>query len=322
MDDLCLAFIPTELPSWRRTNLSTSAMLSSIVDMCARYEQLPQEQRSERKHAEQAYAEFLFQVNKIEKEGFDTYTETLDAIRKGAHLRHSDVQHADTRLESMCCLHRALSYLFNPEVRLCVQELERAHELLLGSTKPDIAGRIRSMDHEVVYVETEDEPGIHVFMWPTEVRPALQHLLERAELELVHLREEKIDARSRIEQLLKLGGSFFLGFENIHPFLDGNGRCGRILLAYLLRDVMPFPNVLLVDSPDLGPDHPPFVNPIFYYDCFQTVQSPQKIELQEDGHPLFTKEAAVCTLDFPRDLTALIMEGVYVGWKRFFQALP
>ncbi|MCO5614706.1 hypothetical protein L7F22_068990 [Adiantum nelumboides] len=277
-------------------------------------------------YAERALAEFLFQVNKIEKGGFDTYAKTLDAIRKGALMSCSPSSHTDSKLESVRCLYRALRHWFNPDVRLSVTELEESHQLLLGSTKPDIVGHIRSLDHEAVWVKTEDEPGCHLFMWPTEVRSALHRLLERAKSELARITEEadkgQISSKSRIEHLLKLGGSFFLAFENIHPFLDGNGRCGRILLAYLLQSVLLFPNVLFVGSPDIGPDlPPPFVDPIFFYDCFQCVQSQQQFELQEDGRSIFTKESRACSLDFPRDLTALIIEGVYVGWKRFFDTV-
>lgn len=320
--DFDFNFTATEMPLWRRTDVATSAMLDRIVEFVFRFELLPQKLKVPWKNPGEGYADFLFQVNKIEKEGFCTYSETLDAIRKGA-LNFSACSD-DPRMESMCCLYRALKHWLNPNTRLSIEDLETSHQLLLGSTKSAIAGRVRSLDHEVVYVETEDEPGFHVFMWPTKVRSTLQILFERTKSELLRITKEadtgQLNLKSRVEQLLKLGGSFFLAFENIHPFMDGNGRFGRILLAHILQSVTPFPNVLFVDSPNLF-DSPSFVNPIFYYDCFHAAQSSQKFELQDDGHPLFTQDSSTCILDYPRDLTALIIEGVYVGWKRFFHSI-
>lgn len=99
--------------------------------------------------------------------------------------------HTYPRLESMCCLYRALIHWFNPIVHLHVHKLERMHMLLLGSTQPSIARKVWIMDNKVVYVEPKEELGIHVFMWPMDVIPTLQHLLQRAEEKLAHLREEK-----------------------------------------------------------------------------------------------------------------------------------
>eukprot|EP01125_Pyxidicula_operculata_P020048 TRINITY_DN731_c1_g1_i4.p1 TRINITY_DN731_c1_g1~~TRINITY_DN731_c1_g1_i4.p1 ORF type:complete len:245 (-),score=25.72 TRINITY_DN731_c1_g1_i4:75-809(-) len=40
------------------------------------------------------------------------------------------------------------------------------------------------------------------------------------------------------EKMLILGGLFFSEFLLIHPFMDGNGRTSRLLLSYLLKDLI------------------------------------------------------------------------------------
>ena len=45
------------------------------------------------------------------------------------------------------------------------------------------------------------------------------------------------------EKVLTAAAYFHAKFENIHPFADGNGRCGRLVMNYLL----------------LLHDHPPIV---------------------------------------------------------------
>ena len=52
------------------------------------------------------------------------------------------------------------------------------------------------------------------------------------EEEFSELMDEMIDFPS--DQVLTAAAYFHVKFENIHPFADGNGRTGRILMNYLL----------------------------------------------------------------------------------------
>lgn len=54
-----------------------------------------------------------------------------------------------------------------------------------------------------------------------------------------YIRNEFIDLQKKdnIEDLIKLGVLFFINFLTIHPFENGNGRCARLLLSYLLSSV-------------------------------------------------------------------------------------
>ena len=48
-----------------------------------------------------------------------------------------------------------------------------------------------------------------------------------------------------ITKLYKLASKMMFYFLNIHPFGDGNGRCGRIILNHILSYIFPFPiNIL------------------------------------------------------------------------------
>lgn len=88
------------------------------------------------------------------------------------------------------------------------------HQMLLGNIDDNIAGRFRKQ-HEYVRV------GTHI-------APAPEHI----ELMIgVALREfsGNLDAYF-LERIAK----FHLEFETIHPFNDGNGRIGRVLISYQL----------------------------------------------------------------------------------------
>jgi fido (protein-threonine AMPylation protein) len=43
-----------------------------------------------------------------------------------------------------------------------------------------------------------------------------------------------ISDREHVEKVIKIGAAFFLRFLRIHPFSNGNGRTGRVLLSMLL----------------------------------------------------------------------------------------
>ena len=82
--------------------------------------------------------------------------------------------------------------------------------------------------------------------------------------ELNELAGEMADVRS--EQALTAAAYFHAKFENIHPFADGNGRTGRLLMNYLL---------LLLD-------HPPVIiheeDRRAYYDALERFDSDQELD--------------------------------------------
>lgn len=98
------------------------------------------------------------------------------------------------------------------------------HGLLIGGINDSIAGRFRQAG-EFVRV------GKHI-------APAPEHIIRMIE---VLLNEYKTDHESNI---LKKIAYFHLNFEHIHPFNDGNGRIGRVLINLQLQEYG-YPNIII-----------------------------------------------------------------------------
>ena len=101
------------------------------------------------------------------------------------------------------------------------------HKMLITNINDDIAGRFRQKN-EYVRVGTY-------------IAPAPEHierLLEEALSEYAYNLDEFL-----IDRIAK----FHLDFEHVHPFVDGNGRIGRVLMNYQLLQ-NGFPVVIIRDS--------------------------------------------------------------------------
>ncbi|MFH1838073.1 MAG: Fic family protein, partial [Candidatus Kuenenbacteria bacterium] len=88
------------------------------------------------------------------------------------------------------------------------------HKILISNINDDIAGRFRK-DNEYVRV------GNHIAPNPKEIKDRLEKML----IEYNSASHENI-----IKRIAKL----HLTFEYTHPFIDGNGRIGRVINNYLL----------------------------------------------------------------------------------------
>ena len=88
------------------------------------------------------------------------------------------------------------------------------HKMLLSNIQNDVAGRFRKKNEWVRVAN-------HIAVNPKEIS--------------AHLEEMLIEYNSKShENIIKRIALFHLTFEYIHPFVDGNGRIGRILNNYLL----------------------------------------------------------------------------------------
>jgi Fic family protein len=136
------------------------------------------------------------------------------------------------------------------EVELSLDVILLLHKMLISNIRDDIAGRLRNLDEWV-------RVGSHIAADPNDVSKLLQEMF-------VTYRT------SSQENIIKRIARFHLTFEGIHPFVDGNGRIGRVLNNYLL----------------IREGHVPinikFIDRSLYYDAFAAFDSKGEIAIMEE----------------------------------------
>ena len=113
-------------------------------------------------------------------------------------------------------LARVVSYIDKKakEQELNLEMILSLHKMLLSNIRDDVAGRFRK-DNEWVRV------GSHIAVNPKEITERLEKMIA------------EYNASSH-ENVIKRIAQLHLAFEYIHPFVDGNGRIGRVINNYLL----------------------------------------------------------------------------------------
>lgn len=126
-------------------------------------------------------------------------------------------------------LARVVSYIRNKsqESEVNKEIILFLHQMLISGINDDIAGRFRK-DKEYVRV------GTHIAPAPERVEKMIDELLSDYTGDLTSFFVDKI-------------ARFHLEFETIHPFCDGNGRIGRVLINYQLQR-LGFPGIIIRDK--------------------------------------------------------------------------
>lgn len=101
------------------------------------------------------------------------------------------------------------------------------HKMLISNINEDIAGRFRKQNE---YVRV----GTHIAPAPEHIESMMDSLLSDYS---TYTEEYFIDKIAK----------FHLEFETIHPFCDGNGRIGRVLINYQLMQYG-FPPIIIRDK--------------------------------------------------------------------------
>ena len=101
------------------------------------------------------------------------------------------------------------------------------HKMLIGGIKDEIAGRFRKIGE---YVRV----GTHIAPAPEQVEKMIDELLAEYVADVKSFFVDKI-------------AKFHLQFETVHPFCDGNGRIGRVLINYQLQR-LGFPGIIVRDK--------------------------------------------------------------------------
>ena len=127
-------------------------------------------------------------------------------------------------------LARVVSYIDKAakERELDLEMILLLHKMLISNIRDDIAGRFRK-DNEYVRV------GSHIAPAPQEVVGRLQKIMAE-----FHATSHEI--------IIKRIARLHLAFEHTHPFIDGNGRIGRVINNFcLIREGFVPINIKFID---------------------------------------------------------------------------
>jgi Fic family protein len=113
------------------------------------------------------------------------------------------------------------------ETELGKQVILLLHQMLMGGIDDGIAGRFRATGE---YVRV----GTHIAPAPEQVERLVDAVLIEHSSDLTSYFVDKI-------------ARFHLDFETIHPFCDGNGRIGRVIINYQLQR-LGFPGIIIRDK--------------------------------------------------------------------------
>lgn len=105
------------------------------------------------------------------------------------------------------------------------------HQMLIGNINETISGRFRNRDE---YVRV----GLHIGSPPKKIEQSIKDILV------------EYNSENEVYSLDKIA-KFHLDFEAIHPFNDGNGRIGRVIINYQLSR-LGFPMIIVRDKEKKG----------------------------------------------------------------------
>jgi Fic family protein len=149
-------------------------------------------------------------------------------------------------------LARVVSYIEKraKEQELTLDVMLALHKMLISNIRDDIAGRFRQGDERV-------RVGSHIAPAAKEIIGMLEKMLS-------------VYNASSHENIIKRVAFLHLTFEYTHPFIDGNGRIGRVINNYLLiREGFVPINIKFIDRKK-------------YYDAFKEFDEKGKTIIMEE----------------------------------------
>lgn len=196
---------------------------------------------------------FAYNSNKIENEQ-TTYHDTREIFDKGKVVNYTGDLRTLFEIQNQKTAYEYIVKAFQRKEPITEGLVKHVHKLLTQGTYDDYRHRQKERPGEYKkhdYVTGANEVGA----LPEDVSEEMNELLE--------------DIRGvDNEKALVAAAYFHAKFENIHPFADGNGRCGRTLMNYFL----------------ISHNHPPIT--VYEEDRNQYFKALEAFDTEQDLKPL------------------------------------
>ncbi|MEI8230224.1 MAG: Fic family protein [Candidatus Peregrinibacteria bacterium] len=204
---------------------TSNPLKQRLQSLKAEYERLRKDKASLLKMIDEAeLSESVFNSNAIENSTL-TLQETEKILLDMEVSRNVSVREVFEAKN----LARVMQYIEGEggKAELTMEHILLLHRMLMGNIDDGIAGRLRRKGE---YVRV----GTHIAPAPEHVESMLEELLIEYASDHATYFTDKI-------------ARFHLQFETIHPFCDGNGRIGRVIIQYQLMR-LGFPSLMVRDK--------------------------------------------------------------------------
>lgn len=204
---------------------TTNSIKNYIKALKTKYDQLRKGKESLLKLIDESeLSESVFNSNAIENSTL-TLKETERILLEMEISRNVSVREVFEAKNLARVMEDTRSKTMEPD--LSIDLILLLHKMLMGNIKDAIAGRFR-VKGEYVRV------GTHIAPAPEHVERMMGAILLEFSADHTNYFADKI-------------AKFHLDFETVHPFCDGNGRMGRVIINYQLAR-FGFPNIIIRDK--------------------------------------------------------------------------
>jgi len=191
---------------------------------------------------------FAFHSGRIENDEI-TYHDTRDIFENGKVYNYTGNPITLIELQNQKLCHGVLKEKIIRKEPLSIELIKEIHKVLTSGAYD-----------ERRYIANEERPGEFNVIGIHEVGSAVLNV----ESDLAELLTEINDYSGK--DVLKVAAYFHAKFEYIHPFADGNGRVGRVLINYYL----------------MTHNHPPLIvydeDKRMYYECLQKYDEAEELK--------------------------------------------